>query len=51
MPSSQNSVVMLQMEGKAGLAASMASTLAVVYIFSAVPIAILLSAILEFVSI
>lgn len=50
MPSSQNSVVMLQMENKADLAASMASTLAVIYLLSVVPMAILLSAILEFVS-
>lgn len=51
MPSAQNSVVILQMEKKAELAASMATTLAIVYLLSAVPIAILLSAILQFVRI
>ena len=51
MPSAQNSVVMLQMENQADLAASLAATLAVVNLLSAVPIAILLSAILQFVSI
>ena len=51
MPSSQNSVIMLQKENRSDLAASMAGTLAVVYLLSAVPIAILLSAIREVVGI
>lgn len=49
MPSAQNSVVILQMEKKPELASSMAKTLTAVYLLSAVPIACLLSAILQFV--
>ncbi|CAB1096379.1 unnamed protein product [Ectocarpus sp. CCAP 1310/34] len=49
MPSAQNSVVILQMEKKPELASSMAKTLTAVYLLSAVPIAFLLSAILQFV--
>ncbi|CAM9668370.1 unnamed protein product [Phaeothamnion confervicola] len=49
MPSAQNSVVILQMEKKPDLASSMARTLTVVYLLSAVPIAMLLSGILQFV--
>eukprot|EP00903_Cladosiphon_okamuranus_P013388 g12476.t1 len=49
MPSAQNSVVILQMEKKPEQASSMAKTLTAVYLLSAVPIACLLSAILQFV--
>lgn len=49
MPSAQNSVVILQMENQPELAASMAKTLTAVYLLSAVPIAVLLSGILQFV--
>lgn len=51
MPSAQNSVVILQMEKQPELASSMAKTLTAVYLLSAVPIAFLLSAILQFVQI
>ena len=49
MPSAQNSVVILQMEKKPERAASMARVLTAVYILSAIPVAVLLSAILQFV--
>ncbi|CAN0083543.1 unnamed protein product, partial [Discosporangium mesarthrocarpum] len=49
MPSAQNSVVILQMEKKPDAAASMARTLTVVYLLSTVPIAVLLSGVLQFV--
>ncbi|CAM9855393.1 unnamed protein product [Ascophyllum nodosum] len=51
MPSAQNSVVILQMEKKPERAASMAKTLTAVYLLSAVPMAVLLSGILQFVQI
>lgn len=49
MPPAQNSVIVLQMEESPALAASMARTLTAVYLLSAVPMAILISATLEFV--
>ncbi|CAM9880173.1 unnamed protein product [Chrysoparadoxa australica] len=49
MPSAQNSVLILNLERKAGAATSMARTLSTVYLFSVVPIALLLTTILNFV--
>lgn len=49
MPSAQNSVVILQMEERPDLAASMAKTLTTVYLLSALPIAVLLPLMLLFV--
>lgn len=48
MPPAQNSVVILQIAERPDLAGSLAKTLAAVYIFSAGPIAILLSTMLLF---
>lgn len=48
MPPAQTSVIVLQMEEKPELAASMAKTLTAVYLLSAVPMAVLTSAALEF---
>ena len=49
MPSAQNSVAIRQMEKEPELASSIAKTLTAVYLLSAVPIALLLSATLQFV--
>jgi predicted permease len=48
MPSAQNSVVILNLEGKKEAAGSMAKTVSVLYIFSVIPVALLLSAIMTF---
>ncbi|CAM9123661.1 unnamed protein product, partial [Choristocarpus tenellus] len=49
MPSAQNSVVILQLENKPELAKSMGRTLIAIYLLAAIPIAFLLSGILQFV--
>lgn len=46
MPSAQNSVVILNLEGDQKAAGSMAKTVSALYIFSVIPIALLLSAIM-----
>eukprot|EP00638_Chattonella_subsalsa_P005096 CAMPEP_0117750188 /NCGR_PEP_ID=MMETSP0947-20121206/10204_1 /TAXON_ID=44440 /ORGANISM="Chattonella subsalsa, Strain CCMP2191" /LENGTH=411 /DNA_ID=CAMNT_0005568277 /DNA_START=221 /DNA_END=1455 /DNA_ORIENTATION=+ len=48
MPSAQNSVIMLQMEGEVEAANSMAKTLSTVYILSIIPMALLLTAALQY---
>jgi len=50
MPSAQNSVIMLQMEGQTAAAQSMAKTLSTVYLLSIIPMALLLTACLQWVA-